>query len=385
MNRGRTSLLVVLVVLGVLVGIIGGAVTGGIVGFYVARSNTPAPAQVFAQPISANTQAAPPLVPPAVTNLTVTENSAVIDAVKKVQPAVVTVINTLNTGRISPFGRPQASGSGVAFDSKGYIVTNNHVIEGARTIEVVFANGARMEAKLIGADPVMDLAVIQVSQVPAVAPFGDSNALQLGETAIAIGSPLGSYRGSVTVGVISGLRRRVGSMEDLIQTDAAINHGNSGGPLLNAAGQIIGINTLVVRDSSSGDIAEGLGFSIPSNTVKFVTESLIAKGRVEYPFIGISYTDAPDAFSERNLTYNGGILVSCVSSGTPAEQAGIRANDVVTAINGDPINEDHSLRSLLSKYKPGDTITMTVLRGNQSLNISLKLTARPAVVQTCNG
>jgi 2-alkenal reductase len=381
-NQGRSSLLVVLVLIGVLVGIIGGALMGGVAGFYVARQNMQAlPTAVQAQPISSTTQT----TAPAVTNLTLKSDSAVIDAVKKVEPAVVTVVNDLST-TTNPFRRggvtPQASGSGVIVDKAGYVVTNFHVIDGAKRIQVIFSNGKTVDAKVIGGDPIMDLAVIQVDNAPAVAGYGDSNAVQLGETAIAIGSPLGNYRGSVTVGVISGVQRRVGSVDDLIQTDAAINHGNSGGPLLNAEGQIIGITTLIVRDASSGDVAEGLGFAIPSNTVKFAVEQLVSKGKVEYPFIGISYTDATDAGN--GVTANG-VLVSCVSNGTPGSAAGVQANDVVTAINGDKIDETHTLRSLLFKYKPGDTVTLTVLRGGQTLSLQLKLVTRPTNPPACTG
>ena len=381
MNQGRSSFLVVLVILGVLVAIVGGALMGGVVGFYVARQNVAPSVAVQAQPISSTTQTSGP----AVTNLTLKSDSAIIDTVKKVQPAVVTIVNDLST-TTNPFRRggitPQASGSGVIVDKKGYIVTNNHVIDGAKRIQVIFQNGKTADAKLIGGDPIMDLAVVQVDNVPAVAELGDSNALQLGETAIAIGSPLGSYRGSVTVGVISGVQRRVGAVDDLIQTDAAINHGNSGGPLLNAAGQIVGITTLIVRDASGGDVAEGLGFAIPSNTVRFAVDQLVSKGKVEYPFIGISYTDATDAAS--GVTTNG-VLVSCVSNGTPGSAAGLQANDVVTAINGDKIDETHSLRALLFKYKPGDTVTLTVTRGGQNLSLQMKLVSRPANPPACTG
>ena len=166
-------------------------------------------------------------------------------------------------------------------DKQGHIVTNAHVVDGARQLDVIFADGTKTSAKLVGADSASDIAVLQVSgSVPGVLSFGDSNAIQLGETVIAIGSPLGSYRGSVTAGVVSGLNRSVqGSGETgLIQTDAAINHGNSGGPLLNLAGQVIGINTLVVQNTNSGDLAEGLGFAIPSNTVSAVVKQLLAQG-----------------------------------------------------------------------------------------------------------
>jgi 2-alkenal reductase len=264
----------------------------------------------------------------------------------------------------------------------GHIITNNHVIDGASSVFVIYSDGGRADATVVGADPVTDIAVLKVNgKVPAVVAFGDSSALQLGEWVIAIGSPLGNYRGSVTVGVVSGLNRTVqGTSQDgLIQTDAAINHGNSGGPLINLAGQIIGINTLVVRDTPGGDQAEGLGFAVPSNTVRSVAEQLIARGRIEYPFIGISYTEVtPQLAAEMNLNSKSGVVVTQITPGSPAQNAGLRARDVVVKINNDQINENNSLRSLLFKYRVGDTVTLTVERGGQTLQMQVTLVKRPA-------
>jgi len=175
-------------------------------------------------------------------------------------------------------GTAVAEGSGVIIDAQGHILTNAHVVQGATKLEVVFNDGSTTSAQLVGADATKDIAVLQVSgNVPAYLTLGDSSALQLGETVIAIGSPLGTYSGSVTVGVVSGLDRSVqgASQDHLIQTDAAINSGNSGGPLLNLNGEVIGINTLVVRQTNSGDIAEGLGFAIPSNTLATVVMQIL--------------------------------------------------------------------------------------------------------------
>jgi 2-alkenal reductase len=230
--------LVAIVFLGVLIGVVGGGLMGGVAGYYVALNRAPVlvPAESGQLAVSNS-----PSQPPAVTNLTVSEDSAVIDTVKKTEPGVVTVINTLQaqSGRgfrqFGPNSTPsEAEGSGVIIDTQGHIITNAHVVDGASQLDVIFSDGSKVSAKLVGADPVSDIAVLQVSgNIPAVVPMGDSNALQLGETVIAIGSPLGSYRGSVTVGVVSGLNRSVDGtgQESLIQTDAAINHGNSGGPL----------------------------------------------------------------------------------------------------------------------------------------------------------
>jgi serine protease Do len=388
-NRSIAGWLIAIVFLGVLVGIIGGGLTGGLVGYYALLNRAPviAPAAATAQSVSMNPSSSSnpsaTAAPPAGTNLTVNEDSAIIDTVKKVEPAVVTVINTLDHPAV-PFGQqvaPTASGSGVIIDAQGHIITNNHVVDGAQRLDVIFADGSKAQAQIVGTDPVSDLAVIQVSaKVPAAAPLGDSNALQLGERVIAIGSPLGSYRGSVTVGVVSGLNRTVDgtNQEGLIQTDAAINHGNSGGPLVNLSGQVVGINTLVVRDTSSGDIAEGLGFAIPSNTVRDVSQQLIASGKIDYPFIGIGYTqNNPQTAGALNLSATGGVIVQDVTPGSPAADAGLQPNDIVLAIDGNNIDQDHSLRSILFKYRIGDQVTLQVQRGSQTLSVKLTLVARP--------
>ena len=180
-------------------------------------------------------------------------------------------------------------------------------------------DGSKTNAKLIGQDTVSDIAVLQISgTVPAYLPWGNSDALQLGQSVIAIGSALGSYRGSVTTGVVSGLNRSVqgSGQEDLIQTDAAINHGNSGGPLLNLNGEVVGINTLVVANTGTGDIAQGLGFAIPSKTVSAIAQQLMSQGSVQYPFIGISYAEiTPESAAVYNLTAQNGALVQDVDSG----------------------------------------------------------------------
>ncbi len=265
------------------VGVLGGGATAGALTYYFEQQlSTPATAGATSSPQAVTVAA------PRTQLLQLEQDNAIVDAVKKANPAVVTIVNTLQPQRVrSPFGQRtqqgQAVGTGVIIDSKGYIVTNNHVIEGAQSLEVLFDNGDKAAATVVGADAANDLAVIQVTgkTMPAVAQFGDSTTLQVGEPVIAIGAALGDFQDTVTVGVVSALNRRVDasanqSLQGLIQTDAAINHGNSGGPLLNADGQVIGINTLVVRSDPAGDVAEGLGFAIPSSTVKQVVSQLIS-------------------------------------------------------------------------------------------------------------
>lgn len=377
MPRSNTFLMSCFILVAVLLGIVGGAAMGGLAGYYAAQSVQPV--QVVASPIAvSNIPTAPtaPVTPPHVVNLTLKEESAVIDAVKKVKPAVVTIVNQVQSRR----GVLDASsGSGVVIDPKGYIVTNNHVVEGQRDIQVIFADGSKADAKLIGADPLADLAVLKVEiAVPAFVPFGDSNALEPGQVAIAIGSPLGDFRGTVTVGVVSALNRSVGSQRGLIQTDAAINNGNSGGPLINTQGQLIGINTLVVRSSGTGNVAEGLGFAIPASLVREITSQLIAKGKVERAYMGVTYQEVdPQIASAMNLKATNGIVVISVEANTPAQKAGLQERDVILALDGQKIDQDHALSVLLFSRKVGDTVTLKVMRDTKEIEVKLTLVARP--------
>jgi 2-alkenal reductase len=372
------TIVAIIVLLGVLLGAVSGGALGAVAGYYVAR---------YQQPKAVAVATAAPVSSTQVSTVVLKTESAVIDAVRQVKPAVVTVINTMQPRRgfFGTVTEPQASGSGVIIDPKGYIVTNNHVVEGARRLEVIYADGRKVDATLVGADSFADLAVIKVGgEVPAVAALGDSSALQPGETVIAIGSPLGDFKGTVTAGVVSALNRQLeanpgSAIEGLIQTDAAINEGNSGGPLVNLQGQVIGINTLVVRGSSYGSgVAEGLGFAIPANTVRSVVEQLMATGRVERPYLGISYTAInPQVASAYNLSQQSGLYVRGVERGTAAERAGIQAGDVITAIDSQTIDEDHTLGSLLMKHKVGDEVKLTVVREGKEQTITVKLGARP--------
>jgi 2-alkenal reductase len=388
-----------------LAGMVLGGLAGGGLGYYLARRQQPAQASspVLARPVAnveqqvgATPATAPSTAPvPSVAG----DETAVVGAVKQVSPAVVTVINTLRADaqpsdtQRNPFPFPQpdlpqpdrgqrASGSGVIISQEGYIITNNHVVENQASLAVLFADGTRHEATLVGVDPLQDLAVIKVSDpTPAVAALGDSNALQPGQTLIAIGSPLGDFKNSVTVGVVSALNRSVpgSSMEGLIQTDAAINHGNSGGPLVNLRGEVIGINTLVVRGNGGTlDQAEGLGFAIPSQTIKAVSDKLIADGKIAYPFLGVSYgmIDAELA-AENNLPVQNGALIGEVQPNQPAAKAGLKDGDIIIAVDGLKLGSDVSLRGVLLQRQPGDIVKLEVLRGGQTLTLDVTLTTRP--------
>jgi len=394
----RTHTLWLGIISALLVGVIvGGLAGGGVAAFLFQRQSRALPAAVAQhQTASQPSAAAQPLS---------NADGTVVSVVKQVSPAVVTVINTLKPEaqpsqlqqlpfpfpfpvepQLPPQQQPtqqaRAVGSGVIISKDGYIVTNNHVIENEQSLAVLFADGSRHTATLTGADPVTDLAVIKVNDaVPATAALGDSATLQPGETAIAIGSPLGDFKNSVTVGAISAVNRSVpGSSQDgLIQTDAAINHGNSGGPLIDLQGQVVGINTLVVRGTdSTSDQAEGLGFSIPSNEVKAVSEQLIAHGSIAHPYLGISYgmIDAELA-AEQNLSAQHGALVGQVQPNTPAGQAGVQKNDIITAVDGTTLDGSTSLRQVLMDKHPGDSIALDVLRNGKTIQLHVALGTRP--------
>jgi 2-alkenal reductase len=319
--------------------------------------------------------------------ITLQEESATIEVVKEVEPAVVTVVNLKMPQRDfwGNLSQPRSLGSGVVIDPQGYVVTNNHVVEGNESLSVIMASGDKKDAELIGADVFSDLAVLHIEgdNFP-VAELGDSCQLQPGERVIAIGSALGDFRNTVTSGVISGLERSIAvdesfAIEGLIQTDTAINHGNSGGPLVNLQGQIIGINTLIIRgDSYSRDVAEGLGFAIPSNTARLVVEQLIAKGRVSRPFLGISHQEVtPRLAAYYSLAVSQGVLVLQIAPATPASQAGLEAGDVIVTINGDPINPENPFLNVLMRHQVGETVTLSVNRFGRELALEVTLGERP--------
>ena len=308
----------------------------------------------------------------------------VVDAVG---PAVVTVVNKLDPQQ--GFGG-EASGSGVVIDAKGYIVTNNHVVANNSALQVIFSDGRTVNATLVGSDDISDLAVLKVDgTVPGVATLGDSSKLRPGQMVVAIGSALGDFQNTVTTGVISGLNRKLQRdngipMEDLIQTDAAINHGNSGGPLLDLQGEVIGINTAVVRASGQGDVAEGLGFSIPVNTVKTITSQLIAKGRVPRPYLGVNTRLVTPAMAsyfglrdESGRLLDHGVVVVSVTPGSPAETVGLRVGDVILDINGQQIDETNVLANILTHFAVNDKVTLTVVRNSQTIKVPVTLTERP--------
>lgn len=345
-----------------------------------------ASAQQPAQPISAptgNSSQPAPVVKLEVNTTTV--ETAITKTVEAVGPAVVTVQSTL-PNQSSSFGNLSGgtvSGSGVIVSKDGYILTNNHVIDGTDKTSVILANGTVLPAKIIGSDQFTDLAVLKVDGVmPAVATLGNSDVLKPGESVIAIGSPLGDFKNTVTVGVVSAIGRSLDTgqgylMENLIQTDAAINHGNSGGPLVNLAGQVVGINTIIVRNTgSSSDVVEGLGFAIPSNAVQAAANQIISNGAVVRPFLGIRWQAINPQIAQRyGLPVEWGVYVSQVQASSPAEAAGIRSGDIITHINDVLLDDQHPYMNSLFNYKPGDSVTLTVSRASQTLQLKVKLGA----------
>jgi S1-C subfamily serine protease len=271
---------------------------------------------------------------------------------------------------------PAGLGSGVIFDKQGYILTNNHVVEGATSLTVALADGTQVDATLVGRDPSQDVAVVKIdpSKVPAVAQLGDSSAIKPGQPVVALGSPE-TFANTVTAGIISGVNRQVDTYSGLIQTDTAINPGNSGGPLVNAQGQVIGLNTLGL--ASEGD--QGLNFAIPINTAKQVAQSVMSKGNGAVvnskSYLGVSVDP---------LASTKGATVSKVQPGTPADKAGVQAGDVITAVNGTTLNSTTTLGGILSTLKPGDTVTLTVNRNGNTQTLTATLAEYPSTTSNSN-
>jgi 2-alkenal reductase len=366
----------IVVIFTVLFGTLGGGILGGIAGYVIAL-NQPTASLTIPEPSNVSVSTADMIDAPALTPseganpAVVTENEALIAAVEAVKPATVTILNYNSAGG--------GSGSGVIIDQAGYIVTNYHVVQGARRLEVIFAHGGDVSAQLIGGSPEFDLAVLKVdaAQVPAVATFGDSAELKQGERVAAIGSALGGFRNTVTSGVVSAHNRILGNQRGLLQTDTAINHGNSGGPLVNLAGEIVGINVMVLRGNISGDVTEGLGFSIPSNTAKIVAKQLIETGEVQIPYLGVGYSDLnPQLSMENQLSVVSGSLIEEVLPGTAAATVGLRSGDVILTVNGKQVDDAHPLSQLLLLHNVGEEITLTIVRGSDRLDVEVRLGSR---------
>ncbi len=303
------------------------------------------------------------------------QKTEVIGAVEKVTPAVVGITNSVSVERRgTQMLVEQASGSGAVINSLGYVVTNQHVIEGADQIDVIFSDGTIAEATLIGEDVLTDLAVVKIDLDDEVqaAELSDSEQVRPGEVAIAIGNPLGLiFQHTVTVGVVSAVERQIhipGSQYSytFIQTDAAINEGNSGGPLINLAGDVIGINSAKIKDAG----VEGIGFAIPSKTVERVIDDLVEYGKVRRPFLGILIQDHAEVTG--NST-DRGVYINEVNADSPAWDAGFQEGDVIIGIDSYQINFTAQLFDRLLHYQPGEKVTVKVKRDHEELSIVVGL------------
>ena len=346
------------------------------------------------------TQTVPTIVP---------ANPAVVNPSSGQEESLVSLYENVSRGTVAILTDAGSSGSGFVYDGEGHIITNYHVVEGANAVEVRFTTGFMTHGTVIGTDLDSDLAVIKVDAPSSELfplPLGNSDLLKVGQTVIAIGNPFG-LESTMTVGIISALGRTLDSMRvspdggrftagDIIQTDAAINPGNSGGPLFNINGEVIGINRAIrtTNFTEGGEpLNSGIGFAISINIVKKVVPSLIAEGKYDYPFLGISSTDLfnLEMVEALGLSQYAGAYVTSVVPGGPAEQAGIIAGsrptkipnllaggDLIIAIDGNPTRTfDDMLAYLISHKSPGDTVVLTVLRDNEPVDVTITLGTRP--------
>ena len=286
----------------------------------------------------------------------------------------VVEITVTSAGAATPFGgsdTQQAQGSGFVYDDAGHIVTNQHVVDGAESISVKFWNGKTYKATVVGEDASTDLAVLKVDAPSSLLhplTLADSSKVAVGDGVVAIGSPFGLEE-TVTSGIVSGLHRSMSApndfaINDSIQTDAAINHGNSGGPLLNLQGRVIGVNAQIESDSGGND---GVGFAIPSNTVRSIVTQLISSGNVRHAYLGASVQTAAN-----------GVELAQVRNGTPADKAGLRAGDVVTALDGKRVSTAAQLQAAIDAHRPGDRVKLTYRRNGESHTVQVKLATRPS-------
>ncbi len=316
----------------------------------------------------------------------VTEQSQVIEAVKKVSPSVVSITSEGSTsGLFGSVQKTKSAGTGFIVESNGLIATNKHVVSDKNAVYSVFtSDGKEYKAEIKALDPLNDIAFLKIDgkNLP-VAELGNSDDLQVGQSVVAIGNALGQYQNTVTTGVVSGVGRAIEAgdstgttaetLENVIQTDAAINPGNSGGPLVNIAGQVIGINTAV---DQQGQL---IGFAIPVNMIKKQIDSVKTSGKIERPILGIRYIPITKEFATRNnlktekgvLVYGGGDLA--VLPDSPAAKAGIKDGDIVLKMGNDELDSKHSIIGLLQKYSPGDKVTLTILRDGKEQKIEVTL------------
>ncbi len=407
-NKPRSFPFVVTVI---LLAIFFSTLTGGVMGFLAGIYSPQIVSQIHS-PVLKNllTDFAPQPSQNTPQTIQLVEDSATVTAVKKVAPAVVSVVVTkdlstiyqnqfpfddfwfswpfnLNVPQVPEGKQEVGGGTGFVVDAaKGLIVTNRHVVDDDQAeYSIVTNDGERLDAKVLARDQFNDLAILQVEAKNLVAvELGDSDALAIGQTVIAIGNALGEYTNTVTRGVVSGIGRTIvaggttGSekLEGIIQTDAAINPGNSGGPLINLVGQVIGINTAIDRQGQL------VGFALPINSVKKIIESVEINGRIIRPYLGVRYLLInPDIAKKNNLTVDQGALITrgdnitdlAVIPGSPADKANLRENDIILAINDQEVSVDNSLAKLIQQFSPGDEIKLKIWRQGETKEVLVKL------------
>lgn len=322
------------------------------------------------------------------TKVVTTDEQATSRVAKAVSPSVVSVTTTLVTSNGYYQTTSKGAGTGVIISKDGYILTNKHVVNGAAQLSIVMNDGTvNSDVKLVGVDPLNDLAFLKITKPPknlVPAQLGNSNKAIVGQKVLAIGNALGEFKNSVTSGIISGKGRPITaqdgttngeSLENLLQTDASINPGNSGGPLVDLSGQVIGINTAVAADS------QGIGFAIPINAAKGLIKGLLENGKVQRAYLGVSYvTLTPEIAQRFNLPAAQGAYVydadnNSIIANSPAAKAGIKNKDVILSVNGVKIDQDNGLSLILAGYRPGDKVTLSVLRDGQKQDIKVTLEA----------
>ena len=381
-RRPAWGLIMAVAGIALFLGLIGGGMAGALVAVLMSGDD---PKPAASRPGADSGPARP------TTYLSLTEESGVTETVKKVLPSIVTLF--VQSSRTDAAGRVFVSknlGSGVIVDDRGYIVTNQHVVENAAKITVKLASGEERPGVLVGDDfPFTDLAVVRVQPDGLKAlPVGDSEALVLGQQVLAIGSIAFTsnqldYRNNVTRGIVSGLNRRYRPqrdnvvMEDLIQTDAAVNHGNSGGALVNLGGELVGITTSVVRETEQGFSVQGVAFAIPSRTFKQVIDEIIRTGKVQRPNMGLRAQHITEEVARQmGLSIPAGAGVVEVTPEGPAAKAGLRAGDVITRLGSIDITEDTPFLNALLKQSPNSTAPVTYLRAGRETTVDVTIGAR---------
>jgi S1-C subfamily serine protease len=359
---------VLVVVLSLLVGGVAGGVVGALTGGLLSDDEEQAVAPV-ATPVPGGV-------------VLQSEESAITEAVQKALPAVVGVINREATSS-GDGGDPLAMGSGVVIDERGYIVTNEHVVHEVGEITVLLTDGREQKAELVGQDwPFTDLAVLKIDGAELVPiALGDSDALVPGQRVIAVGNSLQDFRSSVTVGVVSGVGRRWQRdgifMEGLIQTDAAVNPGNSGGALIDSQGRLVGMPTSVVR-SDNGRTVEGVAFAIPSKAIEDVAGQIIEDGRTRRAYLGVSHIDVtPEVAAARDLAVDRGAWVTSVGEGTPADEAGIEVGDIILRMADLDVTPDLPFLNVLMRLEPDETVSTVINRNGDEITLQVTPIQRP--------